>query len=1802
MTVPCYIFGQQKTGSGTLFAFSQSSGTSIPNASATSNVGNPYPPTYKLATDSNLGPVWGLAWNRYSKTMFMSSFVKRYSNQYQNNDYNTGLIWYQSHRSNAPPSILVNVSANYTTCIGDVHQEDIALGSCTSRSCDKQAWDKVGTCGLGGISLNRNATILYVMNLFSRSIIMYFFDSPISLSYSTFKSVPVPLSVPGCISDDVRPFAVKHHDNAVYIGSVCSGQSNNSITNLRAYVFKAPEDLSSFTLVLDVYLGYARGTTSSTGTNPFCVSSGKNHIPSPSNAATWRPWASAITENPLAYSQCFYPQPIVSDIVFGDQGQLIVSIMDRYGHQSGNNYGGSDNNNPLEGVSAGDVICAYPVGDGTYNIESNGNCGPLSGGYTYASGSRLGVSNSQGPGYGEFFYDDYYDTVHSETSVGGLTLFPGQGEVWTTTFNPYPEQVPIIVNGTSQNSYRTGGVRRFVTDDGKLNRSFLIYYIDQPGTFGNAAGLGDIELSCGLPPVQIGNRVWNDVNRNGIQDFGEEGIDNVNVTLYTLTGSYVSSMLTANGGLYNFSSRKIPSLFPGSSFVIAVNRNTVSIGGLPANNRVYPASPSGRGTRSLDSDSTNINNVNVNTTVFIGSNMYDFGNNDHTYDFGFYNYSEIGGRIWCDIDSDGIQDPDEPGIYNVDVQLYSGATFIASTMTNITGYYLFTNLNAAVNYTVRVGLTGPLTAASSFISPANQGTDPNKNSNYGATIAGTYFTLIPDSGVSTVDHHVDGGIRLGNIGDKVWLDTGSTSSQQDGADAYFPDVILELYDVSLGSVVATTTTDASGAYIFNCASFNTDYQVRIPLNQSSLKGRAPVAPGNGTSNADSNGLMNEDMSYVYSTNVTVTASTVTNDTIDFGFSDAATLSGIIFCDQNLDGVFNVNEPLIPFSVVNLIFAYTTPPFASFTVKTVADANGFYRFDHVPVASDLQITMLQSTNPTLNVDNTTVPGTPSGYTRIANITNQTSMSFGFRGDSIGDYVWNDVNRNGIQDASDTPIGGVVVELRNNNVVISTVTTDTRGLYSFACLQDGIYTVSIQYTSSSNAIALSNFVPTGYYLGTGNATDSDGVPTTINNVPVVQSQPIVVSGGTTVSNIDFGFRKLLTVTGYIFCDTTNNRQRDSSERGFSGVTVTLSNILTTNNILTSIDTTTDASGFYNFTNVNVDGSKVVITAPTAIDGRSATTVTTRQISSVDTTNVDFGYIGYTIGKFVWSDYNRDGIQSAGEPGFPGITLSLRNSTTNTIIDTTTTDDIGYYYFTCVSNGVYAIEITQSGLLANALISPVRAGNSSSDSDAFGTTTFFANVTVTNASIYDVDFGFIFPNISIGDVVWNDFVTTQPSFQNNGVQDTTEFGAPPIDAEAGINAVVLGLFLDGVLQQTTTTTASGVYQFHKILPFTTGYEVRVNSFATTTYRTATLPFINPFNNASDSNAVSYWTGGGSATAPTNIAFTIPMTGNTNDFTYDIGFVPTSNAVPVGYQVFCDTETTDGILGTNEVMPTDNFTINYFSTIGSLVASTTVGAISVSGGTRSNHVTYLPTATSYYVVIDMTTGGSNYNKIATTCGCTTGMNRVVFSGNSSIWNINTSTITRNFFVGTAAVTDMNLGFRCTIPMTTPTPTPTPTPAPTSTPEPVVIFTIIYSSKSQNFSTLNLLQDFQSTITVPPDYELVLISDTQESTTTTTTADTTTGSSISSKGTLVIGLVRKKSSSQPITTSSVLGSPVDTFLKELNQKQSEIDNVLEKNFGKGNVVQWKSDVPGVISSSTILLPALLSLLFSLLISLTFVY
>lgn len=87
--------------------------------------------------------------------------------------------------------------------------------------------------------------------------------------------------------------------------------------------------------------------------------------------------------------------------------------------------------------------------------------------------------------------------------------------------------------------------------------------VTQNGKLGGDEDDSDFETFLVTAYGTVGDLVWNDINKNGLQDVGESGISNVVVTLQTSTGTFVASTLTNASGNYQFSN-----LLPGNYRIV----------------------------------------------------------------------------------------------------------------------------------------------------------------------------------------------------------------------------------------------------------------------------------------------------------------------------------------------------------------------------------------------------------------------------------------------------------------------------------------------------------------------------------------------------------------------------------------------------------------------------------------------------------------------------------------------------------------------------------------------------------------------------------------------------------------------------------------------------------------------------------------------------------------------------------------------------------------------------------------------------------------------------------------------------------------------------------------------------------------------------------------------------------------------------------------------------------------------------------------------------------------------------------
>jgi len=187
-------------------------------------------------------------------------------------------------------------------------------------------------------------------------------------------------------------------------------------------------------------------------------------------------------------------------------------------------------------------------------------------------------------------------------------------------------------------------------------------------TLNPGADIDTIDAGLYAERAEIGDKVWHDLDGDGIQDAGEPGINNVKVELYKSDHTYVGTAWTNSNGIYKFTN-----LEPGSYYL-----------------KFYIPSGSGylftlkdMGANDKDSDADTSTGLTMVTTLSAGET-------DYTWDCGMYKKGKIGDYVWEDMNGNGIQDDGATGISGVTVQLYhwSGG-YITSVVTNSTGYYEF---------------------------------------------------------------------------------------------------------------------------------------------------------------------------------------------------------------------------------------------------------------------------------------------------------------------------------------------------------------------------------------------------------------------------------------------------------------------------------------------------------------------------------------------------------------------------------------------------------------------------------------------------------------------------------------------------------------------------------------------------------------------------------------------------------------------------------------------------------------------------------------------------------------------------------------------------------------------------------------------------------------------------------------------------------------------------------------------------------------------------------------------------------
>jgi protocatechuate 3,4-dioxygenase beta subunit len=902
-----------------------------------------------------------------------------------------------------------------------------------------------------------------------------------------------------------------------------------------------------------------------------------------------------------------------------------------------------------------------------------------------------------------------------------------------------------------------------------------------PGTY-SQEDAGFFRYAC------VGDYVWEDLNGDGIQDAGEPGIPGLEVLLEGTAGDGTQIFritVTDASGKYSFDK-----LLPGT-YTIKVN--------LPAGLRTGPYRAGTDDT--VDNDAV-FQEVRDAFIAFVEPFTLMSGDMNKNIDIGVYKWSSVGDLIWEDLNGNGVFEAGEPGIAGVGLTLTGtagdGSIVLQNTSTDEYGKYLFHQLKPG-NYT----LTAALPSGYLWVAP-NAGNYTELDSDFDPDNSSMSFELLSN----TVRSDIDGGaVRMAAIMGVVWEDFNC-----DGVRTTFEPGVSEVEVKISGTtnqsvnILEVITTDENGNFDFG-GLLPGQYQVEVMVPAGFETAASTVF------------------------NLQITSGQIAN-AIEVPLFRKGSISGVAWEDINRDGIRGIQEPLMKNVPVTLAGFTCTGAVNDFVVT---DEEGRYHFENLyPGDYILVFDIPDNFSVTLkNAGNDASLDSDIDEFGIVGATLQSGQSIenldaGFYRDiipekgSIGDFVWEDVNGNGLQDPGERGLTNILITLTGTTgqgePVTAETLTDQNGQYLFADLESGVYELKIE-------------LPVWYVLTKLNLSDqernSDFDPVTLT------TPAITLNEGEHRLDIDAGLFSYAILGDRVWLDLNRNGLQDDDEPGVADIIMVLKKAEDDEPLAYS---TTDEAGYYFFNSVepgqyyieaediNAEDITEAFVLPEDrnsdfIEINGVVRTLTFAVKSNDfMTDFDLGLLPKTTGRggFVWLDANNDGIRDSNEMPVEGLIVILADINSE-FRDTVTTDNNGSYFFSGLQPGFYTV--TFEKLKGTNFTIPAAGSDPERDSDVIdlinGSTDIFEVKSGTSAN--DISAGFV-KQSRIGDFVWLDS-------NENGLQD---------EGENGLNNIRIRLFTSsGILVDSTVsfvnpaTGLSGYYVFDSLMygDYYTSFELPQN-----------------------------------------------------------------------------------------------------------------------------------------------------------------------------------------------------------------------------------------------------------------------------------------------------------------------------------------------------------------------------------------
>jgi len=658
----------------------------------------------------------------------------------------------------------------------------------------------------------------------------------------------------------------------------------------------------------------------------------------------------------------------------------------------------------------------------------------------------------------------------------------------------------------------------------------------------------------------------------------------------------------------------------------------------------------------------------------------------------------ITGVVYHDSDLDGELDPGEAGIPGVEVALYDDEEPVEMMVTDPDGLFTFTIFETGLYEVVETDPEGWLSTTESAASFEVE------------SISGEVFeAFFGDTQ------------ELRSEITCVVFDDADADGVMDIAETGIPGISVELRDSE--GIVASMETDRDGA----CA-FPID-----EMGEYLVVEESPSPMWHNTTARETRVIIGSIFGDVVS--------------VEFGETLGASIVGRVFDDANANGTMETDELGLEGVNISLyrddVFVATDQTDASGNISFQILEPGLYRVNETDppgwnstTPGLVNVTIEQLAGQEIEVyfgDKEIEDGGPPDGVEPPDEEPEETMIHG--------VVYNDANRNGERDPSETGIEGVTVRLYMGESLVDETTTETDGSYKFGDLDPGVYGVEETDLFGWNSIT-PNFV--GVELEAEESV----------RVDFGDTRPIPPK------------KKYGDIAGLVYHDLDADGEYDLGEPGLENVIVSLYR----GEDFVSSDTT-DPDGAFSFPSVLTGGYRVVETDP---DGWYSTTPNSVSITvlSKKVSSVAFGDREYSsVWGYAFNDTDGNGDMGEEEHGIPGVNVGAHFG--GEVLNATT-DEGGYYLFG---------ELNYTGPFNITADLPV---------GHFRTSPGVVFWDLDEGDDKNVTFGYASDNSSFGVV----YGTVFEDLDHNG---TRELGEP------GIPEVTVRLYNEGYIETTTDRLGS-------------------------------------------------------------------------------------------------------------------------------------------------------------------------------------------------------------------------------------------------------------------------------------------------------------------------------------------------------------------------------------------------------------